>query len=330
MYKIRRPIKDSTIYAYAPTQNAGLDPIIEVGKYYDDNDNLRLNRGLVHFDLSDINYVESSEMILRVDESHEMPLSYTIYAYPISGSWEMGTGTYSDGITTNGVNWETRNGSSSWADGGEWHDSLVASQSFEYETGDIQMNVLNIVQNWISGTIDNNGFIIKYSESAESDSLDYGLLQFFSKETHTIHSPMLRIGVDDFVYLTGSRANLNSVSKLSVIPKLYDEYQVNTIHRIYVTGRELYPTKTFDRYVYQSELPLPKETYYQITDYATGTVIIPFGEYSKVSFDSLVGSYIKLDFTDWVADRTYEIKFKVIRNEFTEYFSDRYLFKIVR
>ena len=44
------------------------------------------------------------------------------------------------------------------------------------------MNVLEAMNTWIGGTIPNEGFIIKHSNSKESDTSDYGQLKFFGKE----------------------------------------------------------------------------------------------------------------------------------------------------
>jgi hypothetical protein len=51
--------------------------------------------------------MSSAEMILRECESSEIPIDYTIYAYAVTQSWEMGIGTRFDDITTDGVTWNS-------------------------------------------------------------------------------------------------------------------------------------------------------------------------------------------------------------------------------
>ena len=45
----------------------------------------------------------------------------------------------------------------------ELEDSCLSSQSFSSETTDIDMNVLTPLNSWISGSIPNEGWIIKHS-----------------------------------------------------------------------------------------------------------------------------------------------------------------------
>jgi len=48
---------------------------------------------------------------LYTDEAIEIPVSYSVYVYPVSQSWEMGNGKRADiPVTTLGVSWNLRNG----------------------------------------------------------------------------------------------------------------------------------------------------------------------------------------------------------------------------
>ena len=57
---------------------------------------------------------------------------------------------------------------------------------------------------WLEEGYSNEGFIIKHESQKEDNDIDYGQLKFFSKETHTIYQPKIRIGWDDSRYETGS------------------------------------------------------------------------------------------------------------------------------
>ena len=111
---------------------------------------------------------------------------------------------------------------------------------------DISMNVLSAMNSWISGTFPNEGFIIKHESSKENDTIDYGQLKFFGKETHTIHQPKVRITWDDSVFQTGSLSSITLTEDIKInCKRLKKSYKVNTTPRIEVHGRELYPTRTF-------------------------------------------------------------------------------------
>jgi hypothetical protein len=346
--------KDASIYLQQPNQNTGLDEILEISKVYYGNIK-DISHTLIKFDtaflsasISNNNIsMSSAELILRETKAEEIPLEYTIYANPISGSWEMCTGTRFDNISTQGVTWNYREGDSSleWLQnnfapnttasinngvGGTWYTTYNASQTFNYQTADINMNVISLLRAFISGSVINDGIILKYSTTNESDTADYGILKFFSKETHTIYQPKIRIGWDDSIFSTGSLTPLTANDIKVGVTNLKKEYKVGTIAKIQIFGRELYPAKTFsDTFAYSTSKYLPTTTYYQIKDFASNDIIIPFSDYSKISCDSN-GNYIKVNFSNWEANRVYKIEFKIDNNGSIEYFDADTTFSIVK
>jgi hypothetical protein len=90
-----------------------------------------------------------------------------------------------------------------------------------------------------------------------------------------------------------------------------------------VFGREKYPLRTYtDYYTYNDLKYLPSTTYYQIRDIVTDDIIVPFGDYSKVSCDSN-GNFFNLNLQNWETNREYYIEIKIDRDGVIEYFSDR-------
>jgi len=109
---------------------------------------------------------------------------------------------------------------------------------------------------------------------------------------------------------------------------LKKEYGLNTQPKLRIFARDLYPVKTFtNEFAYGVTKYLPKTTYYQIRDLNSNDIIIPFGEYSKVSCDSN-GNFVKLDFKNWESNRIYKIEFKIEINGYTEYFDNDITFSI--
>ena len=204
MYQFITASKDATIYLQQPKQNTGLDEILEISKVY--YGNLKdTARTLIKFDTSALSAsllsgdvtMSSCDLILKECESNEIPIDYTIYAYAISQSWDMGIGTRFDDISIDGVTWNYRTSDNDWLQnsgslnpqttgsltgkGGVWYTGSYASQSFNYQSSDIDMNILPLVSAWLSGSFVNEGIILKHSSSLENDTLDYGQLKFFSK-----------------------------------------------------------------------------------------------------------------------------------------------------
>lgn len=344
MYYFVTSSKDSTVYLQQPTQNTGFDEILEISKTY--YGNLKdTSRSLIKFDTTALSQsivsgeitMSSAEMIIRESESSEISTDYSLYAYPVSQSWDMGIGTRFDKISTDGVTWNTRKTSTNWlvgsaslessgsynGKGGMWYTGSYASQSFNYQSSDIIMDVITPFTSWISGSIPNEGFILKHDSSLENDTTDYGQLKFFSKETNTIYQPKIRIGWDDSIFQTGSLTELTSDDINVTFKRLKTRYKRGSTPTIQVFGREKYPLKTYtNEYAYTDVKYLPSTTYYQIKDIITHEIVVPFSDYTKVSCNS-TGNYFKLNLDSWETTRDYYIEIKINRDGVVEYFQDR-------
>ncbi len=351
MYYFLTASKDATIYSNETWKNTGLDSILEVAKTYTTIDNqLEIKRALLQFDVSNIpTYVTRSEcfLILRETESNNLPLEFDLYVYPLSSSWEMGDGVYYDEETDFGVTWLYREKSSSlvWqsgsfqtnvtasdatGSGGVYYFVSESVQNFQYNTKDVELDISDMVQMWVSGGVSNSGILVKFSNDDEIGDVDFGTLKFFSKETNTIHQPKIRIGWDGSSFQTGSLTSVGNGSIKVVLKGLKNEYKVNTIARIRLSARELYPLKTFSStFVYDTSKYLPETTYYQIRDLLSDTIVVPFSEYTKVSCDS-TGNYFDLNLVNWEAGRDYKIEFKVDRDGLVEYFDNDNVFSLVK
>jgi hypothetical protein len=364
MHKFFTSSFDASIYLQQPEQNAGRDEILEVGKLYygTNNDNNKdITRTLIKFETGSIkSEIQSigtgswqTYLVLRSANSQEIPLEYSIYANAVSQSWTMGTGTKFDNITSDGISWKYRDGINTWqdnvtagtavfttgttgsanAEGGTWFITSSATQSFSNEPDDVRMNVTNIMHQWISGSLKNNGFIVRHSIDVENNSLDYGLLKFFSKETNTIYEPKLELVWDDSLFTTGSLTPVTGSASDDykvVVTNLKNQYSKNTKVKIRVKGRDMFPLKTFGTtFGYDQPNYLPSgSTYYQIEDYITNETIVPFGDYSKLSCDS-TSNYFNLDTSTYPINRTYKLKIKIIESGISTIIDDKLIFEIV-
>ena len=363
MHKFFTSSFDASIYLQQPEQNTGRDELLEVGKLYYGS-TMDIARTLIKFNTTQISssIVEnigtgsySVFLNLKSANSEEIPLEYTLYANAVSGSWKMGTGTKFDNITSDGVSWYYLNGSSKWQDlsgsypaqtdtssilnggGGLWYSASMSSQSFSNEPDDVRMDVTNIVKLWISGSnrLTNDGIILHHHTSASlyTDTTDYGVLKFFSKETNTIYEPKLELVWDDSLFTTGSLTPVTGSASDDykvVVTNLKNEYSKDTKIKIRVKGRDMFPYKTFGTtFGYDQAKFLPSgSTYYQIEDYITNEIIVPFGDYSKLSCDS-TSNYFNLDTSTYAADRVYRLKIKILQNGITDIIDDKLTFKIV-
>jgi len=350
--------KDAAVYLQQPNQNTGLDEILEVSKVYYGNIK-DISRSFIKFDVGFLSAsltntslgMQQATLLLKQTKSEEIPLQYTLYAYKVSGSWEMGIGTRFDNISTQGITWNYREGDSKldWLEntlaagtdanpnngqGGTWWIANAASQSFDYQTADIEMDIKEMLKSWMSGSINggtpNDGLVVRHSDSFENDTKDYGKLKFFSKETNTIYEPKIRVGYNDQTFSTGSLLPLTTDDKKIGIVNLKSEYKIGTIVKLKLFARELFPLKTFtNSFSYNTSKYLPQTSYYQIKDFASDDIIIPFSDYSKISCNS-EGNFINLNLSNWKDGRVYKIEFRIDNGGVSDYYDDELTFSVVK
>ena len=203
---------------------------------------------------------------------------------------------------------------------------------FNNEPDDIRMDVTSIINLWVSGSLPNNGFVLHHHTSASIDSTDYGVLKFFSKETNTIYEPKLEIVWNDSVIATGSLAPVTGSAEEGykvVFTNLKTKYQKDSLIKLRVKGRDMFPLKTFGTtYELDQNKYLPTTTYYQLEDYVTGEVIYPFGTYTKISCDS-TSNYFNMNLNTLPANRVYKIKLKIVEGGISTLIDDKLIFEIV-
>ena len=198
-----------------------------------------IDRSLLEFDLLQISKSIVEDNIIdphfflnaKVCNEYNLPITYTIYALPISQSWNMGDGYFCNGGSNDGVNWwyMDNNDGTSWYTsslitprppidfihnpsltsasfgfgGGTWYNSPHCSQSFNYQSSDIKMDITPIVLAWLNKSIPNQGIILLHSDELQSTGSGF-ILKFFSRDTNTIYSPYLDLAWDDSIFQTGS------------------------------------------------------------------------------------------------------------------------------
>ena len=303
-------------------------------------------------------------------QASSIDYQYGIQAFPVSGSWLMGKGrrisrtfdgditqlkegaswTFKDGKNYVGTKWPSGSqiaagstGSySTTVGGGNWYTSnTTATQSFNYETTDLRIDVTDIVNSWFDGTYKQDGFIILRSGShggsadEEKNGKPYGSLQFFSTDTHTVYQPKLEVIWKDA--LVSSTLNvLDTVQTESIvdIKNMKHTYERNSRERFNLVVREKFPAKTYDTVsAALTNNRLPSQSFYSVRDYVTDEVVIPFNNPgTRLSADNS-GNYFNLWMDQFYPERRYKFVFKSVGGEY-EYptsqsiFDNDYIFKV--
>ena len=215
-----------------------------------------------------------------------------------------------------------------------YQPGLTENESFSYRPTDINMDVTGAIKTWISGSgnvsVDNNGFLIKFSEADEADGTKTGIIKFFSRETHTIYVPRLTMYWDNSSFTTGSLSSINLESYLTY-SKTKPSYKDTEITKIRIYARDKFPQKSpSNLFPLETVKYLPTTTYYAIRDAATDEYIIPFDNiYNKVSCDS-TSNFIHVDMNSFMPERYYRIELKIEDGFMEEYIDDEIYFKVVR
>jgi len=209
---------------------------------------------------------------------------------------------------------------------------------------DMRTDVKNILSDWSSSVITNNGFIIKLSgsldstTSLETDRYKYGNVKYFSRNTHTIYPPRLEICWDDKSHATGSLSALDMSDTGAVFFYLKNNrgsYKRGGKIKFQTLLREKYPVKTYGNT--SAELTLqrmaPNRWCYSIIDCKTSETIIPYdATYTNMSCNSK-GNFFEIYSDSLFEERDYKIQLRyrpTVTSTDYSYYDIKDTFKIVR
>ena len=316
---------------------------------------------------------DSAKYYLRLYEkkSSELSPTYQLNAFPLSQSWESGTGyttqnpNNKDGASWvrsnenfNNTNWSLKvtpvtfnqynsafnsassyfrtygaeSGSRPTTGGGVWYvnesdedvyslgNGYEASQSFSYESPDINMDVTGIVKRWLDTSIPNNGLILKWNDVQENSSDFTGDMNFFSINANSIYSPKIEARWDSHTTIgnTGLTEITNDGTQDNYLYmiNLRNTYKETETPKFRVGGRKRYQNKSVSR-TKSTTYPMgitEGSGSYSIIDIATGTTIVPFGDYTLLSSDS-GSNYFKQNLKGFINDRSYRVLLRLKLND---------------
>ena len=288
----------------------------------------------------------------------------TVECYPVYGSWDMGTGRYlDDPISTDGTSWIWRTflSGSTWLTagqslpanvtasynltyaplgGGTWYtgsntniNPISASVTFGfYETKDLNLDVTNIIKVWTTGSIVNEGFIVK-QEVEFVDSKDVQPeLKWFSRDTHTIYPPALQFSWRDYTFNTGSSTQtiLNTLPATITLAQNPGTFYPQSYNRFRLNARPEYPIQLWQTSsVYINNFYLPTASYWAIKDLDTNEMVIDFdNQFTQISTDS-ESSYFDVWMNGLEPERYYAILVKTEIAGTTQVFDNQYYFKVI-
>ncbi len=289
------PTKDATIYSGYPAMNTGIDALLEVTNEYPTTltPSPRVARSLIKFDQTEINNVIDNNITgsfktylkAYVAKAEGINIPSVLKVYPISGSWNNGTGEYLDSPQTlNGVSWgfQSHSGSIPWGvdnnipymqssypsnqkGGGTWYTgsnnpsvtSVTGSQTFDLRTDkDLKVEVTNPIKLFYSSSksldggyisMENEGFLLKWVSSIEFTPSQsiQPILKYYSVDTNTIYPPELEFRWDDQSFETGSLLEINTTDVFIGLDSNPGIFYSESINRFRLNVRPEFPVRTF-------------------------------------------------------------------------------------
>ena len=367
------PEKDASIYSQFPSLNTGVDEILDVSTFFTSADP-QVSRFLVKFSQSEIEDILTnkigtasfqSNLKTYISDITGLNSTTTLEVYPISGSWNMGTGRYPNRPQTqNGVCWTSRlsandgdwpttfqtyatasyqpnnPGGGTWYTGSALGLNVTQSQELSYSSNkDLNIDVTNTVLTWYSGSNSlggflNDGFIIKQSDSDEfvANRNYVTTIKYFSIDTHTIYPPELTMQWRDYDFNTGSSTNtiINTTQMVASLGNNPGTFNRGSIEKFRINCRPQFPQRVFQTAsLYSINHYLPTSSYYAIKDLDTNEFVIDFDtNYTQISADN-ESSYFTLYMNGLEPERYYQILIKTILGGETLILNDNYYFKVI-
>ena len=365
------PTKDATLYSYYPTMNTGLDAILETSNTINIEGNPIISRYLIEYDTTEIediidNKISGSSFNVYfknlISTAQGINADVNLELFATAQSWNNGTGYYLDNPrTTDGVSWKfrTTSGSGTWnmsgsvsgygytgsfnstyatQGGGSWFTSSgvipIITESFGLRSEkDLELGVKDLVNLWYSGSIPNNGFLVKLSGSAEfNPSLNLQpVLKYYSVDTNTIYPPQLEFRWRDYSLYSAATSSIVTTKQIKLsLDDNPGEFQPSSVNRFYVNVSPLYPARTYQTSsLFTNTNYLPTSSYYAIKDLATNEFVINFDtQYTQISSDSR-GNYFNVYMSGLEPERYYKVLIKTEINGSTLILDDDYYFKVV-
>jgi hypothetical protein len=166
--------------------NMGQADVSEIFSIYarQSTSSAELSRVLTQFDIDTISSDRTAGTIpasgsvsfyLRLynaETSKTVPRNFTIVAQAVSRSWTEGDGLDLENYKDKGEsNWVSASSTTAWTTaGGDYHSSPTFTQAFATGLEDIEIDISELVEQWIAGTKQNYGIGLRLTSSQEASS----------------------------------------------------------------------------------------------------------------------------------------------------------------
>ena len=229
--------RDTSIFEKTLTANVGASPILQTSNIFNSlKERKEFTRILVRFGLSSLTgaIINKNCADPRVDSAtaylymfncphgDDQAKSFDLEVYPLTQTWDEGTGLDLDGLTETGyANAVSAQSTVEWTStGGTYQrDSTSATQNFDHGEEDLKVDITNIFNNWLNGVTANEGLLIRMTDAQEAKSGSTSATsimykKFYSRETNTRNQPFIQLEWDGSIKDRRNFVEFNSTADL--------------------------------------------------------------------------------------------------------------------
>lgn len=356
------PTHDSFIYTEKPLANNGRDELLEIAGY-NTSAGGQTARTLIKWDTVDIknaiNTVTKSagdsnyevHLVMNLAMANELPIDISVQAFPLSSSWDEGTGKFGDSPdNTTGCSWRFKNAgkTNQWQTasydsnvtgsyqienkgGGVWYTNYSATENFSGQNNfDIETDITSIFSKYYDDTLDNNGIVLKLADDLEFNQSASVRLKYYGSNTNTIYPPHVEIRSTATGSYTGSLPELNDSDCVITLRNNKGEYTDKDVQRFRLHCRSKYPTRTFTTSsAYTSNNVLPTGSQWALKDENTEEMIFDYSSGTVINHDA-TSNYFDVFMDGLQPERYYRVLVKTEIDGSTMVVDTNEIFKVVR
>lgn len=254
--------KDSTITnAYydslksrAVQSNMGASDSLEIFSLYGraSEEETEVSRVLIYFSMeqieqdrknSKIGDVGKTQFVLKlsnIEHRDSTPNQFTVCVNPLSSVWEEGLGldmeSYKD---KDAVNWISSSYGTKWEkQGGDYEQNIEFKQYFETGLEDLELDITELVEMWLTGSLPNHGVIIRLSSSQENSTTSYYTKKFSSRGSEYFYNrPWIEARTDD-----STKDDRSRFYRYADWAPMEENYNTLYIYNKYKGGMHNFPT----------------------------------------------------------------------------------------
>tara|TARA_Y100001938_G_scaffold133874_1_gene193705 strand:- start:261 stop:1658 length:1398 start_codon:yes stop_codon:yes gene_type:complete len=316
----------------ATGSNTGEADVLEVFANYGDVQTSEMERSriLIEFDVDQIISDKAAGIIpssgitwylkmFNVEHGLTVPKNFNIDVHRVTNPWEEGYGVdldnHGDKAKNFGSTWANRNPSNTWDDEGGDFSVGFNTQTFTTGLEDLEIDITSTVEEHISGSSPNYGFILKFPDDKETGEVSYYTKRFFARSSEFFYKrPVLEARWDASIkddrgsfYASSSiqsaSDNLNNIYLYNHVRGILTDYPIAPTSASFRTtasdaGTEIVkfevtkPANTTGTYKVEAHVDTTASTIFDVwfngsTAYHTGTI-----EVKNFSDDKQIDKYI--------------------------------------